>query len=163
MRRVFTRAAETWAAGLIAGLAFLAVWSVLDDRMRALWPASRWLHVQSIHVYDAWQGETPYMHVVRDIRRPFAGEWTASVIEVQSLAGLESCPAASGRTAYRTDARLPPELTLSWWRDGKPCDLPPGRYRLVTEWRIITQGWPEKVLRTESNIFEVHPHWRDRN
>lgn len=152
MIRALRRAGETLVAG---GMALVAV-LVIEDKVRAFWPASRWLEVRSLHVYDGWAGESPYMHVLRYIHLPFSGEWTATVVDVKSSTTKEVCPPAYGRTAYRVAARLPPDLTLSWWREGKPCDLPPGRYRLVTEWRITAEGWPEKVLRVESNIFEIH-------
>lgn len=119
-------------------------------------PATDWLRVDTLHVYDAWEGEAPYMHVDRTILRPFRGEWHATIRVVSDGTNSFACM-AEGRAAYAIDARLPPNLTLDWWTWPEKCRPPPGRYRFDTTWTIRAPGYPEKEMTVRSNVFEVHP------
>lgn len=159
------RLADTLRTGFLIAVGatvLLSAAATIADGARALMPAKHWLHVESLHVYDAREGEAPYMHVVREIRRPFTAEWHATVRIVSDGTNSFAC-LAEGKAAYATDARFPPELTLDWWTFPTKCRPPPGRYRLDTTWTIKPPGYPEKELTVRSNVFEVHPHWRDRH
>lgn len=70
---------KLWWSIIIGGWMTVAAASSVLDLRRDLAPASDWLKVEKLHVYDAWQGEAPYMHVKRTIKAPFFAEWTATV------------------------------------------------------------------------------------
>lgn len=149
-----------WLSVIFGGWMTVAGASSVMELKRGLAPATDWLSVKEMHVYDAWAGEPPYLSVNRTINRPFYGEWIATVRRA-SYGTLAFACIAEGRASYATDARFPPDMTLDWWTFPTKCRLEPGRYRLDTEWRISPPNHPQKQLRVQSNIFEVHPHWRE--
>jgi hypothetical protein len=117
------------------------------------WPTSWWMTVQAVLVAD---GPLPVvMFVERDIARPFHAEWRVLVRQIAADSTQIVCT-GQGSGDYRPDARLPDPLTLAWWTDGACADLEPGRYFVSTIWTIRTLGH-DRLIRSESNIFEVTP------
>ena len=150
---------KIWLTVIFGGWMTVAASSILDMQ-RGIAPASDWLEVKKLHVYDAWKGEQPYMHVNRFIKQPFYSEWTVTVRNVSDGTLSHAC-IAEGRASYATDARLPPDTNLAWWTFPTKCPLDVGWYRLDTEWRIHAPNFPMKYLRKQSNIFEIHEAtWR---
>lgn len=145
-----------WTKAILAGWLSVAIYSNIDEIRRDIAPAATWLDVRAIHVYDSFEGEPPFISVDRAIRRPFLGEWTATVRIVSDGTNSAAC-IAEGRASYAVDARIPADATLDWWTHPAKCRLGAGRYRLDTIWRIWPAGYPEKMLLTQSNVFEVHP------
>lgn len=146
-----------WTKILVVCWMVLVAGISIRDFARESAPASRWLNVTEMHVSDSWEGEPPFMSVNRVIRRPFRGEWIATIRVVSDGSNAAICPPAHGRASYAIDARYPPNLTLDWWIQPEKCSLKPGRYRLDTEWTILPHdGSPAKTVTAISNIFEVH-------
>lgn len=131
----------------------------MDDLRRARAPASDWLEVRALHVYDAWDGESPYISYDRDIKSSFRGIYT---VTVRPMGGDgNGCLPMEGRADYSPTAILPPNRTLDWLTWPHQCRLTPGRYRVDVAFQIMPDGYPDKTLRAVSNIFEVHPvDWR---
>ena len=150
---------KIWLGVIIAGWATVAAASSILDLRREIAPATQWLDVKSVHVYDTWEGEPPFMTVNRVIRQPFVGEWFATVRTISDGSNSFAC-LTEGRASYAVDAAMPGNLSLDWWTHPVKCRMPPGRYRLDTIWIIRPAGYPEKALFTQSNVFEVHPHYR---
>lgn len=144
-----------WLSVIIGGWITVAAYSQALEIQRDLTPATSWLRVSRLHVYDAWEGEPPFMDVDRTIVHPFVGEWQSTVRIVSDGTNSFAC-LAEGKAAYSTDARLPPNLTLDWWTYPAKCRPPPGRYRLDTTWTIKPPGYPVKELTQRSNVFEIH-------
>ena len=67
--------------------------------------------------------------------------------------------ARSGQNDYLPSSVLPGETDIDWWMNipfNPPCpDLPVGRYILTMVWIVSVEGMPPKVLRRQSNVFEV--------
>lgn len=122
--------------GLTAGAIAALVLLLAQAALASIPPASWWLSVGDMRAEDGPAGAPVILHVDRAIRRPFRGEWAVVVRSAETLATSAACPPARGGSGYSPDARLPAPLTLDWWRDGAPCDLPPGRYTLRTCWTI---------------------------
>jgi hypothetical protein len=122
------------------------------------WPASYWLEVAPILAGPARAGKAVPMAVERSINRDFVGSWTVSVKQY-SVAGWVSFCSASGQTRYTKDAKLPANLDLGWWTDGRCPSLPVGRYLVDTVWSVHSVFWglPTKDVVIRSNIFEVTP------
>lgn len=151
---------KLWMPVIVGGWIAMAAASSILEIKRDLAPASDWLAVSEIHVYDAWAGEAPFISVDREIKQPFHGEWFVTVRRVSDGTNSFAC-LAEGRADYATDARIPPNSTMDWWTYPARCRLDPGRYRMDTQWRIHAQGFPEKVARARSNTFEIHASpWR---
>lgn len=158
MKRIdfLIRFAKTTAA--FAALASVIVLAVLmhdwnERRTREAAPGDLWFDAESVHVYDTWEGDAPYLHVKRVIRQSFIGEFLTVVR--QHPGGAQACPAVWRPGAYTAGARLPPDLTLDWWMQDR-CRLQPGRYVLDTHWRWTPPGFPPKAEYIRSNVFEIH-------
>ena len=119
-----------------------------------LWPASWWLSVNEIHVFDAEAGQPIYMSVDREIHRPFVAEWAVNVRKIYDNRSTIIC-VGTGRSDYREDAVYPEDLSLDWWTDGKCKTLNSGKYILTTTW-IITGAFSSKNITVKSNVFEVN-------
>jgi hypothetical protein len=123
-----------------------------------LLPASHWLEVTGLHVHDTAAGTSPKMRVDRVIHRPFQADWIVTVMrENWSGNGFSTFCTARGGNDYRPGAQLPDTLDLDWWTWPVRCDLPPGRYRVKTLWRLTLPENVVKDVRVTSNIFSV---WR---
>ena len=123
-------------------------------------PASRWFEVESIGVADAASGEPHRVEVDRRIKQAFTASWTVTVRrEVEE--GYAPVCARSGRSDYLPDSVFPVDTDINWWMNippGPSCpDLAVGRYILTMVWIISVEGMPPKVVREESNVFEVTP------
>lgn len=139
-----------WNLFILAGWALLIFMAVISEST----PASVWLDVRSVEVENTTAGVTPEMHVDRTIKSEFAATWLVEV-EKDFGSGFGVYCSAKGESAYRTDAALPHPLTLDWWTYPTKCDLPTGRYRVETTWRIDVPFVPEKIVRVLSNVFTV--------
>lgn len=136
------------SSSVMVALICWAAWAAVTD----LWPASRWLEVNSVVVLNGKAWEPLAMEVHRDVKDDFTATWTASV---RSIDGHVVC-SGSATSNYRQGANLPPDTTLSWWTNGGCNSLPSGRYYLATDWRIHAHSiWPEKVVSIDSPMFEV--------
>lgn len=135
---------DSWPAFAVSAL-WLVVFGILH-----LWPASWWFDVRSVHV-----GHDLTMVVDRTIKRPFRGEWLASVRRWEG--GWVLACVAKGSSYYKQDAKLPAKLDLAWWTDGGCKTLPAGKYMLTTAWTITGLGLlPDKVVSVDSLPFEVN-------
>ena len=137
-------------------LVVLACAYLLFRAATAAWPASWWLTVDRVAVFDTLVPAEIVLFVDRAIHRPFVGEWSVLVRRFDEGEWTIVC-AASGVSDYRPDAALPDPLTLDWWTNGQ-CGTPsPGRYLISTIWTIKGEqyGLPDKVVQALSNVFEV--------
>jgi len=119
-----------------------------------LWPPSYWLDVDEVIVFDGPAESDVFMRVDRDIRRPFHAQWDVLVRELATGGSTVVC-AARGHGDYRVDAVLPDPLTLDWWTEGQCPTLPPGEYFISTVWVIEGGSLPDKLVRSESNVFRI--------
>lgn len=123
-------------------------------------PASRWFEVATIAVEDAATGESPLVEVERTIRRPFTGHWTVT-LRRENGEGYAAFCTRNGRNDYRPGASPPVGKDLDWWMGipaNAPCPaLSPGRYIVTIAWTLEIPGLEPKVVRAESNVFEVTP------
>jgi len=118
-------------------------------------PPARWFEVQSIKVRDATVGYAPSMVVVRNIKRPFYGEWVAEVERMNESGSFTVACQAQGRANYNPGNDLPSNLDLDWWTYPVKCHLEPGKYRLDTSWRVFPSGITPREIHYVSNIFEI--------
>lgn len=126
-------------------------------------PASNWLTVENVTIPSFHMGEDPTILVERTIHQGFYGVWAVDFEQVTDSGVIYTC-GFQGRADYSTNALLPNPLHLSWWVYEKNNPLSncmekakTGNYRLCTTWRIYPEGYPEKRVKTCSNIFEVLP------
>lgn len=136
----------------VAGLTWMVVGVVAY-----LIPASTWLEVKDVRVFDSKVGQPVLMAVARKINFDFNGTWVAGIRRLEPDGWSLYCPAA-GSTPYRTDSALPSPLTLKWWTYPSCDPLPPGKYQMRTTWTIKGDGLlPDKTVTADSNIFEILP------
>lgn len=113
-------------------------------------PATWWLDVARVKVFDSEAGQPIHMEADRTIRRPFSGEWSAIVRRKRGKHWVVNCT-AFGMGDYRPDAALPDPLTLDWWTDGACSVLQAGTYLLTTSWVLYPAYLPRKVVQITSN------------
>lgn len=136
----------------VAGLCIMAAMVV-----SYLLPASIWLEVSDVRVFDARAGEPIPMAVARRINRDFNGTWAAGIRRLEPDGWTPYCPAKGG-VPYQTDSKLPNPLTLQWWTHPDCQSLQPGTYQMRTTWTILGDGLlPNKYVTADSNIFEIRP------
>lgn len=128
---------------------WVAAWLTVN-----LWPASWWLEVRQVQVFNSVVGEPVRMAVDRTIHREFYAQWTVRVRKVEDGGWLTAC-ASSGGGTYVPIATLPVELGLGWWSDGRCLALPVGQYLVNTTWKIEGGLLPDKIISVDSNIFQV--------
>ena len=124
-------------------------------------PMSHYYELRSVTISGTTSGNSPNMLVDRVIHRDFRGRYEVQILKEHGseMVPFWSCgPYVSDWRTYRQEDRLPEELDLNWWMDIPPnreCELPPGRYKVITT--IFAQTWFGAVLSVEqgSNIFEV--------
>lgn len=122
-----------------------------------LWPAAYWFDVRAVHIASATVGEPLPMLVDRDVKRPFRGQWHATIRQWDGVGWVTWCN-AEGKSNYRPEAKLPRNLALQWWTDGHCHPLPVGRYKVTTTWTIIDVPlMPDRSTSIDSNLFEVRP------
>lgn len=135
--------------GLVAGA--YAGW-------QSIFPASRWYELRLVGVADGRVGEPITMVIDREIKRPFTGEYTVTLFDVDS--GRLVC-AGGDRVLYTPGVMLPEPVTLDWWTYGAhpPCEtaLTPGTFRLRTCVEILHHlpGIGRREVCLNSNAFTV--------
>ena len=121
-----------------------------------MWSPSFWLDIHSVSVSNTTVGNPVTMVVEREIKRPFRGAWNATIMQWDGSGWVTFCN-AYGSSNYRTEARFPVPLTLKWWTDAQCHELPAGRYKMHTTWRVLDLPlMPDKIVEVDSNVFEVH-------
>lgn len=146
------RTALNYISFVVAGALLLIAFAVMQ-----FWPASWWLDVQSVRVFDAKQGTPVVMAVVRTVKRDFRGEWVASIRRLENGRWINFCT-ATGKTNYGKEMVFPDPLTLQWWTHPSCHPLPAGKYVMRTSWVILNVSFfPDKEVQADSNIFEVAP------
>lgn len=155
--------ALTFVLIVIAVDAASRLYGVLDSRLR---PASWWLDVRSVTVDDATAGVPAVMHVDRTIRRDFRGRYHVEV-ERRGAGGFSlfcgagktgkrECDVDSSWINYQADNALPDPLDMDWWTYPVKYDLPPGSYRIVTNWCIDAGAKPDRCTEPViSNEFTI--------
>lgn len=117
-------------------------------------PSSIWLEVHRVQVDDTTHLESPRMEVVRRIKTPFKARWTVTVMR-EGARGYYTFCTAHGFNDYRPENELPDDMRLDWWTWPTQCRLPEGRYYVNTLWVLEIPGFPEKEVRSRSNVFQV--------
>ena len=138
------------------GLAWLAIGIYAHDQVKRSAPAENWMDVKSVVVHPAFEGAPPLMTVGLIVKQKFVGEWSATVRRF-THDGTEVVCTATGKNEYKSESMLPKNLNLDWWTFPVKCQLPVGTYRVDTVWTIKPDGYPEKHLIRDSNVFEVRP------
>jgi hypothetical protein len=137
---------------IVAGLLLLAGAAIVQ-----CWPASFWLEVRAVRVFDSHAGHDVVMAVDRIIKRDFRGEWVASIRRLEQGKWVSFCT-AMGVTNYGSDSELPDPLTLQWWTYPDCHPLPVGKYQMRTSWVVLGEAFlPDKSVHADSNIFEIKP------
>lgn len=149
----FFRASQSWPVFLLVFGSF-----VVEAALSA-WPASDWMEVRSVRVFDARAGEPIRLFVDRAIKSDFVASFSVRVRLERGGTSEVVCSVDSQPGPYRADARLPDPLTLDWWTHGRCASLPPGVYTVTTTWRIDPPPdfIPAKTVTVRSNPFEVKP------
>lgn len=133
----------------ILALLWLGFWSLAQ-----YWPPSWWLEVRAVRVFDGPAMAEVVMDVDRIIHRDFVANWSALVRRWDGDGWTVYCT-ATGFGNYRPDATLPDPVTLNWWTNGKCPTLGTGRYLITTIWTIHADPLPDKIIQTDSNVFEI--------
>jgi len=143
----------TWGKFILAAWGVVLGYSALLSSL----PASWWFEAGEARVEDAVRGECPSMTFSRDINRTFHAEWTVTIMRQSAGGAWVTFRTHPGANDYRPENGLPDDLNLCWWIWKEGIDLPPGRYRVHTLWRINpTKGRAREVRRT-SNPFTISP------
>jgi len=139
----------------------MAAWIVVPWTgmlMDAAVPASRWFKVQEIQIGNVKAGSSPLMRVDRIINRNFTGHWTLT-LRRETGEGYAAFCTRHGRNDYHVGSVVPRESNLDWWMEvppNPPCpEIPPGQYMVSMSWTLEIPGFPPKVVRADSNVFEV--------
>jgi hypothetical protein len=128
----------------------------------AIWPASWWFTVDTVHVNDSRVGEQITMLVKREAKRPFVGTYYVTVHKWTANGPEAYCRTQGGPWEYKKQSTYPPTLTFKWWTEDAPScrglNSAPGQYKVTTRW-VIHGDWlfPNKSITVESNIFNVTP------
>lgn len=137
------------------GFVFATFFVVIIGATLHFWPASYWIEVRSVRVFDSQSGDPVVMAVDRTINREFEGHWVASIRRLEGGQWVAYCT-AYGMANYEPGASLPDPLVLQWWTAQDCHPLPVGKYIVKTTWRIKGANLlPDKVQIATSNIFEV--------
>lgn len=119
-------------------------------------PASFWLTVNTVHVFDTVVGTSPKMEVDRTVIQPFKADWVAEVEEYDETVGVFSVRCTGkGTNSYTPTDQIPADVDLNWWTWPTKCELQKGKWRVQTLWTIQPPGYPSKEVRITSNTFEV--------
>lgn len=146
------RSIMNYLSFIFAGIILLAAFAIMQA-----WPASFWLDVRSVRVFDSNAGTPSLMAVDRTIKRDFRGEWVASIRRLENGGWVQYCT-AKGSANYSEDSKFPDPLTLQWWTYPDCNPLPHGKYVMRTSWVIYGANFlPDKLVQADSNIFEVKP------
>lgn len=138
---------------LVTGVVQLS--SFAGDQKKDRLPVGAWFEVGEIYVPDHAAGSNPLMIYDRTIREGFTGFWIAEVQRVKANGLFQHECSGFGTSQYSTDEIIENnEVTWEWFL-GRPCEVPPGRYRIRTSYTLKRAGWPEKEMTAISNIFTV--------
>lgn len=127
---------------------------LLAAAVAQFWPASYWMDVRSIRVFDAKVGEPILMAVDRTIVRDFPGQWVVTLRQNRGGKWIRYC-AATGTGDYQVNTSFPDPLTLSWWTYPGCQNIEAGEFVMRTTWTILRPGLPDKTITVDSNIFKV--------
>lgn len=122
--------------------------------------ASEWFVVNSIYVPDHEVGANPSMIYDRSILQGHRGFWVVEA-QRQLVPGqaefFNEC-SGSGVDNYSVNDIIPDSKVTWEWFFGKPCEVPPGLYRIEMTKDIAVPGYPVKsILPVYSNPFRVYP------
>lgn len=121
-------------------------------------PTSHWFEVNSVDVASVHIGSIPTVRIDWSIERPFVASWVTT-LRRKSADGFKTYCTRSGRSEFRPDTGKPSDTAVGSQisaLSGEECPaLLPGAYVLTLAWAIEVDGLPPRVLRVESNIFEV--------
>lgn len=146
-------------------------WAVVGAGVAAYWiayfvpPVSWWLKPGIMIIPDVQVGEQVFLQYSREIRRPFDGDWRATLRSFQEEEqGWKTVCTATGGALYVPDAVLPRPLTLEWWTEGACSSdvLPAGYAQITTVWLIHTPLPGTRRVVTHSNVFRVFEEEDDR-
>ena len=127
----------------------------VGQRQKDVLPASAWFAVNEVYVPDHAEGSNPFMIYDRSIRENVRGFWIAEVQRVGSDGLFQNECSGFGTSDYDTTEVIV-DNTVSWeWFIGRPCAVPPGRYRIRVSYTLKRAGWPEKEVLAFSNTFTV--------
>lgn len=153
---------EKTAEIVVAGVAaFALVWflQAREDRERAGVQAEDWFVVNSIYVPDHEVGSNPVMIYDRDILKTHRGFWVveAQRQEAPGVARFFNECSGSGVDNYDTSDSIPDDGVTWTWFFGRPCEVPPGVYRIELTKDLSVPGYPVKSLHPVfSNTFRVY-------
>jgi len=125
-------------------------------------PGTAWFEVHDIVVNDAVEGEIPTANIDRTVHQSVYTERHATIYRLDPARGWYHWCQRTTMRDYRTGQVLPPtQITLEFWLDIPPSptcpDLVPGEYILTVTWLLHPEGFPDKTVRKESNVFTVVP------
>ena len=122
--------------------------------------ASRWMDVRSIVITPEPGSEWPIVEVDRVVHRPLSAQWTRTIRREEGSRFVAFC-SRTGQSDLQPDTVIPPGLDLSTWMGAPstpPCPrLRPGRYKVTFVWVIFADSSAVRVVRGESNVFEIVP------
>ena len=122
-------------------------------------PASEWFVLNELYVPDHKVGDDPLLVYDREILSDHKGFWIAEVqlVDAGGSDGLfQNICTGSGVNDYNMNETLGPDSEVHWtWFFGRPCVVPPGRYRIMLTRDMTKPDWPVKRHRDISNVFVV--------
>ena len=129
------------------------------ERFDAIAP-EEWFEVIELYVPDHEAGEDPLLAYDRDIRADFRGYWVVEIKNRNALVnGGRFFTACSGNGAsdYDPGDVLDPAKVTWTWFIGRPCEVPPGIYRMEVTWDMkVPESDKAKRYTALSNAFRVY-------
>jgi len=155
----FTRPLELTAAFTVVFL----LTSYLDQREQDRFNSTaetEWFEVTELFVPDHEVGGNPLLAYDREIRKPFRGYWVAEIKSRDSHNSegrfFTACT-GNGQSDYGADDMLDPAKVTWEWFLGRPCDVPPGIYRMEVTWDMKVPEFDRvKRYTVLSNPFTVY-------
>ncbi len=145
--------------GIVIGV-IVATWlyPIAVQLVRQTVPTSHWFEVHSLKVGSVETGGLPIVRLDRTVRRPFSVNWILTLRRGGEYGLFVFCRrTGNSDILYATD--LPEISNLGdWLRASREGDCPPlavGTYILSIAWELEVEGHVRRVVRTESNLFEV--------
>jgi hypothetical protein len=140
-------------------IAWISVSSVDSLIYRSL-SVNRWFEVGELLIDDVSisSGQSPNIRLVQQVKKPFTATWTVTFRKRLGDEFAVFCT-RHGRADYRPRTAVPERTDLNWLMEipaNPPCDgLGLGQYMVTVVWIVENEGYPPKVARVESNVFEV--------
>lgn len=151
---------KRWGSEAI--IAFLLFYMVIQlserfaQQQQAMVPADAWFRVNEVFVPDHKSGSNPALIYDRTILENFRGFFVVEVQQQLDNGLWFSICSGSGLSDYEVGEAIP-DNTVTWdWFVTRPCDVPPGTYRVRTSWELKRIGWPTKEAVSLSNVFKVY-------